>query len=84
MTKAYNTNMPSIEEIERTVLALPLEQRVLLAESLLGSLPVEPSKVSEMEELEQAERRHQEIESGKVKPLTEEEFWQSIEGRGEP
>jgi len=29
----------SIEDIQKTVLALPVEQRALLAESLLGSLP---------------------------------------------
>ena len=76
--------MPSMEEIEKTLLALPLKQRVLLAESLLGSLPVEAGEMSESEELEEAERRDQEIESGKVRPLTEKEFWQSIEAGGKP
>ena len=31
--------MAAIHEIEKAALALPVEQRVLLAESLLGSLP---------------------------------------------
>jgi hypothetical protein len=31
--------MSPIQEIDKTLLALPIEQRALLAESLLGSLP---------------------------------------------
>lgn len=71
--------MSGIEEIEKTVLALPLKQRVLLAESLLDSLPPMGEDWSEAEELAEAERREREIESGQVQPLDEAEFWRRVE-----
>ena len=71
--------MPAIHEIEKTVLALPVEQRVLLAESLLGSLPPVGDDMSEAEELAEAERRDREIESGQVQALNDAEFWRQVE-----
>ena len=71
--------MSAIAEIEKTVLALPLEQRVLLAESLLGSLPPVGEEWSEAEDLAEVERREREMESGAVEPLTEAEFWRRVE-----
>lgn len=71
--------MPAIHEIEKTVLALPVEQRVLLAESLLGSLPPIGNDMSEAEELAEAERRDREIESGQVQALNDADFWQQVE-----
>ena len=71
--------MSAIEEIEKAVLALPLEQRALLAESLLGSLPPAGEEWSEAEELAEAERRERQIESGRVQPLHEAEFWSRVD-----
>ena len=71
--------MSAIQEIEKTVLALPVEQRVALAESLLSSLPPASEVWSEAEELAEVERREREIESGQVQPLPEAEFWRHIE-----
>ena len=71
--------MSAIEEIEKTVLALPVERRVLLAESLLSSLPPLSDPWSEAEELAEVERREREIESGQVQPLPEAEFWKRVE-----
>ena len=71
--------MSAIEEIEKTVLALPMEQRALLAESLLGSLPATGPQLSEAAEIEEAERRDREIETGQVEPLSEAEFWRKVE-----
>jgi Putative addiction module component len=71
--------MSRIEEIERTLLALPIEQRAFLAESLLGSLPATGLELSEAEEIEEAERRDREIETGQVQPLSESEFWRKVE-----
>ena len=71
--------MPAIHEIEKTVLALPVEQRVLLAESLLGSLPPVGEDMSEAEELAEAERRNREIESGQVQALNDADFWRQVE-----
>ncbi len=74
--------MPAIEEIEKKVLALPLEQRVFLAESLLGSLPPVGQEMTEAEEMAEVERRESEIESGQAQPLSEAEFWRKVEADG--
>ena len=68
-----------LAEIEKAVLALPIEQRILLAESLLNSLPPEADEMSEAAEIEEAERRDREIEAGQVKPLSDEEFHRRIQ-----
>ena len=72
--------MSAIEEIEKKVLALPLDQRVFLAESLLGSLPL-GEDLTEAEEMAEVERRERQIANGRVQPLSEVEFWRRIEGR---
>jgi hypothetical protein len=71
--------MSAIEEIEKRVWALPLAQRVFLAESLLGSLPPAAEEMTEAEEMKEVERREREIESGQVRPLSEAEFWRRVE-----
>jgi hypothetical protein len=71
--------MSAIEEIEKRVLALPLAQRVFLAESLLGSLPLAAEEMTAAEEMAEVERREREIESGQVLPLSEAEFWHRVE-----
>lgn len=73
--------MSAIREIEKTLLGLPLEQRVLLAESLLGSLPPVGEDWSEAEEMAEVERREREIESGQIQPLKDAEFWSRVEAR---
>jgi putative addiction module component (TIGR02574 family) len=73
--------MPAIEQIEKAVLALPVEQRVLLAESLLGSLPPVGEEWSEADELAEVERREREIAAGRVQPVNEAEFWRRVEAR---
>ncbi len=72
--------MSGIAEIQKTVLALPVAQRVIITESLLDSMPPLTEECSEAEELAEAERRDHEIESGAVKPLTEAEFWRCVDG----
>jgi putative addiction module component (TIGR02574 family) len=74
-------NMSAIKNIEQTVLALPLKERAQLAESLLESLPPIGNVWSEAEELAEAERREGEIATGKVQPITENEFWKRVEAR---
>lgn len=73
--------MSAIEEIEKTVLALPVEERVLLAESLLESLPSQGEEWSEAQELAEVERRERDIQTGIVQPLDDAEFWRRIEAR---
>jgi putative addiction module component (TIGR02574 family) len=71
--------MKGIAEIEKTVLALPVAQRALLAESLLSSLPPLPEDWPDAKEMEEVERREREIETGQVQPLSEEEFLRRVE-----
>ena len=66
--------MAAIEEIAQKLLALPLKQRVFLAESLLASVPGGDQDMTEEEEIAEAERREREIEAGRVRPLTDAEF----------
>ena len=71
--------MVAIEEIEQKLLALPLKHRVFLAESLLASVPGAAQEMTEAEEMAEVERREREIETGQVRPLTDEEFWRQVE-----
>ncbi len=73
--------MTAIQEIQKRILALPVEQRAMLAESLLSSLPPTEEQWSEQAEIEEAERRSQEIETGGVQPLSEEEFFRRVESK---
>jgi putative addiction module component (TIGR02574 family) len=71
--------MSAIREIAKRVLALPLDQRIFLAESLLESLPPAGAEMTEAEEMAEVERREMEIESGQAQPLGEAEFWRRVE-----
>lgn len=71
--------MSAISEIEKAVLALPVNQRAQLAESLLDSLPPLGEVWSDAEELTEVERREREIENGKVQPIAEADFWKRVE-----
>ena len=71
--------MVAIEEIARKLLALPLGQRVFLAESLLASVPPVCSEMTETEEMKEVERREREIETGQAQPLADAEFWRAVE-----
>jgi putative addiction module component (TIGR02574 family) len=73
--------MSAIKEIEQAVLALPVKERVRLAESLLESLPPAGDVWSEEEELAEVERRERQIESGQVQPIPDSEFWKKVEAR---
>jgi putative addiction module component (TIGR02574 family) len=61
---------------------LAVEQRVVLAESFLDSLPPAGEAWSEAEELAEVERREREIESGQIQPLPEAEFWKRVDAGG--
>lgn len=71
--------MTAVEEIKKQVLELGLKERASLAEFLLSSLPPVPAECSEAEELNEAERREEEIASGQVQALHDAEFWRRIE-----
>lgn len=67
--------MSSASEIQSLAMKLPQRSRLKLAGELLRS--VTPS-ISPADILEEAAKRDSEMESGKVTPLTESEFWAGI------
>jgi hypothetical protein len=52
-----------------------------LADKILGSLPPPPQAAEPEEILAEAIRRDAELESGQVRPLTEEAFWAGVRRR---
>ena len=72
--------MIGIREIEQTLMSLPVQQRVLLAETLLDSLsPSGGEGLGDAWNIAEAERRDQEIATGQTQPLNEAEFKRRIE-----
>ena len=67
--------MTKLADIEAAALRLPDKERLHLADKLLGSLPPPASASSHIELLAEARRREAELDSGRVKPLTEDAFW---------
>ena len=59
----------TMQEIEQVALALTPEDRAILADRLWQSVEAEPQTDIQDEWLEVAERRFQELKSGKVRPL---------------
>jgi hypothetical protein len=59
-----------LAEIERQALALTESERASLAASLLDTLPLLETDVSD----EEADKREQELESGQIEAITHEEF----------
>jgi putative addiction module component (TIGR02574 family) len=70
----------SINNIIDEVLTLPVEERALIADSLLRSLN-KPDKSIDAKWTETAKRRLEELRSGKVKPVHGEEVFVKINKR---
>lgn len=69
----------NIVTIEKEVLALPLEDRARLAEKLLESLENLSEQEFEQLWLDEAVRRAKEIDEGKVKLVSSEEFERRVQ-----
>ncbi len=67
--------MTKLAEIEAAALRLPDKERLHLADKLLGSLPPPASASDPADLLAEARRRDAELDSGQVKPLSEDAFW---------
>ena len=76
MEKAIRT----YEEIMDAALALPPEEREMLAEHLMGSLVAHDPKLERLW-AEEAERRNQEIEDGIVQPIPGEDVMRRLRSR---
>lgn len=68
----------TIQEIEQAALRLSEEDRLKLADRLLGSLPGSPRALAPEETLAEVIKRDAELENGVVQPLSDDEFWHGI------
>ena len=69
----------SLTEIERAVSDLSEDERGSLAAHLLDSLPPHGHGDGAAEGIEEAARRRNELDTGKVRPLNSDEFWVFIQ-----
>ena len=69
----------SIAEIQQAVSDLPEVERGTLAAWLLDSLPPHSHEDASAEGIREAARRREELNSGRVRALSSDEFWASIE-----
>lgn len=69
----------SVAEIRNAVAGLTEFDRGTLAAWLLDSLPPHSQEDAGAEGIEQAARRREELDSGKVQPLSSDDFWASID-----
>jgi putative addiction module component (TIGR02574 family) len=69
----------SVAEIRDAISGLPEFDRGQLAAWLLDSLPPHSHEDASAEGIEEATRRRNDLDSGKVRPLSSDEFWASIE-----
>ena len=73
--------MSTLQEIEVAILQLSEKERLHLAEKILGSLARPLDAMESDEILAEAVRRDAELESGEIKPLSEQAFWDGVRGR---
>jgi putative addiction module component (TIGR02574 family) len=69
----------SVAEIQKNASSLPEKERAKLAAWLLDSLPPAAGDDASAESLEEADRRREELDSGRVQPVPEKEFWAGID-----
>lgn len=72
--------MPATKKIIDEVLSLPVEERAIIADSILKSLNA-PSHSIDKKWIEVARQRLQEIRSGKVKPVPGDEVFAKVRER---
>lgn len=69
----------SLADIQNAVSDLSEFERGTLAVWLLDSLPPHSDEDASGEGVDEAARRREELDSGRVQPLSSDEFWASIE-----
>jgi putative addiction module component (TIGR02574 family) len=69
----------SLADIQNAVSDLSALERGTLAAWLLDSLPPHSEEDASAESVDEAARRREELDSGRVQPLSSDEFWASIE-----
>ena len=74
--------MSTLQEIEAAILELSEQDRLHLADKILGSLPQPPAAMESEGIVAEAIRRDQDLESGTLEPLSEEAFWAGVRRGG--
>ena len=69
----------SVADIKNAVAELPEQDRAELAAWLLDSLPAASFGDDNDDGLQEATRRREELDSGRVAPLSAEEFWAGVD-----
>jgi hypothetical protein len=68
-----------LAEVQTAASDLPEKERGSLAAWLLESLPPHSGKDGSAEAIEEAARRREELDSGRVKALSSDEFWAAVD-----
>jgi len=69
----------SVAEIQKSVSSLPDKERARLAVWLLDSLPPASGDDAGDESTAEAVRRREELDSGRVQPVTSDQFWKDVD-----
>ena len=69
----------SVAEIKNAVAELPEQDRAELAAWLIDLLPAPARGDVDEDELQEAVRRREELDSGQVAPLGAEQFWSDVD-----
>lgn len=69
----------SLAEVQIAASDLPEQERGSLAAWLLKSLPPHSGKDASVQSIEEAARRRDELDSGRVKTLSSDEFWAAVD-----
>ncbi|HEY2082718.1 MAG TPA: addiction module protein [Verrucomicrobiae bacterium] len=69
----------SLNQIKDAVADLPDKERGALAAWLLDSLPPNNGENASAEGIAEAVRRREELDSGRVQPVSADEFWSSVD-----
>jgi hypothetical protein len=69
----------SLNQIKDAVVGLPDKERGALAAWLLDSLPPNSGEDASSEGIAEAVRRREELDSGRVREVSADEFWASVE-----
>jgi len=68
----------SATEIQHLLAKLPVKERGSVAAWLLEKLPPHGTGDGAVEGIEEAARRREDIDSGRVQPISADEFWATI------
>ena len=68
----------SATEIQHALAKLPVKERGSVAAWLLETLPPHGNEDGAAEGIEEAERRREQIDAGRIQPTSADEFWAAI------